>query len=112
MDLKSYHDRHGDLVSAERASIEGGGIWAGRMSVEPLPDDVIEGMPADWLERQLGEETARKASFLSPYPFLFARCTCLTGISAAYGEETEPQASFLSPYLFYLLVVHTLFGLL
>eukprot|EP00903_Cladosiphon_okamuranus_P019677 g18084.t2 len=59
MDLKGYHDRHGDLVSAGRGSIEGG-IWGGRMSVEPLPDGVIEGMPADWLERQLGEETARQ----------------------------------------------------
>eukprot|EP00752_Nemacystus_decipiens_P017760 g15923.t1 len=59
MELKGYHDRHGDLVSAGRASVEGG-IWGGRMSVEPLPDDVIEGMPADWLERQLGEETARQ----------------------------------------------------
>lgn len=60
MDLKGYHDRHSDLLSAGRGSIEGG-IWGGRMSVEPLPDDVIEGMPGDWLERQLGEETARQA---------------------------------------------------
>lgn len=61
MDLKGYQDRHGDLVSAARGSIEGG-IWGGRMSVEPLPDEVIEGMPAGWLERQFGEETARQAS--------------------------------------------------
>lgn len=72
MDLKGYHDRHGDLVSAGRGSIEGG-IWAGRMSVEPLPDDVIEGMPGDWLERQLGEETARQASKFFFY-FFFLSC--------------------------------------
>ncbi|CAM9795768.1 unnamed protein product [Ectocarpus fasciculatus] len=60
MELKDYQDRHGDLVSAERGSIEGGGIWGGRMSVDPLAEEVIEGMPADWLERQFGEENARQ----------------------------------------------------
>lgn len=60
MELKDYQDRHGDLVSAERGSMEGGGIWGGRMSVDPLAEEVIEGMPADWLERQFGEENARQ----------------------------------------------------
>ncbi|CAM9271979.1 unnamed protein product [Scytosiphon promiscuus] len=60
MDLKGYQDRHGDLVSAGRGAAEEGGIWGGRMSVEPLPAEVIEGMPADWLERQFGDEMARQ----------------------------------------------------
>ncbi|CAM9162496.1 unnamed protein product [Ectocarpus sp. 4 AP-2014] len=60
MELKDYQDRHGDLVSAEKGSIEGGGIWGGRTCVDPLAEEVIEGMPADWLERQFGEENARQ----------------------------------------------------
>lgn len=72
MDLKGYQDRHGDLVSAERGSNDAGGIWGERTSMEPLADEVIEGMPAGWLERQFGEETARQASFF--FFFLSLRC--------------------------------------
>lgn len=33
------------------------------MDPEPLPEEVIEGMPAGWLEKYLGEETARQVRF-------------------------------------------------
>lgn len=57
MELKDYHDRHGDLVSATTGGEDS--IWGG--ADDPLPDEVIEGMPADWLQRQFGKETARQA---------------------------------------------------
>lgn len=37
-----------------------GGVWGGEMDPEPLPEEVIEGMPAGWLKKYLGEETARQ----------------------------------------------------
>lgn len=62
VDLKEYHDRHGDLLSAGRANDEED-IWGGGgEDASTLPEEVIEGMPADWLQRQLGDETARQAS--------------------------------------------------
>lgn len=59
--MKKYHDKHGDLVSAGRGI--DGGVWGGEMDPEPLPEEVIEGMPAGWLKKYLGEETARQVRF-------------------------------------------------
>lgn len=107
MDLKAYHDRHGDLVSAERASNEGEGVWARGMSFDTLPDEVIEGMPAGWLERHFGEETARQASFLSPHLILrFVPLRVLQSGNSAAGQFdfSTLRILFVAPCTFCVLL--------
>lgn len=67
VELREYHDRHGDLVSAGRTVDTGD--WDREAAVLPVTGEAIEGMPLDWLQRRLGDETARQV----PEPPLLCR---------------------------------------
>ena len=49
-------------MAAGRASSDanGDGIWGAGGESEALAEEVIEGMPADWLQKRLGAETTRQ----------------------------------------------------
>lgn len=81
VDLRGYHDRHRDLVSAGRTSgdADGDGIWGAGGESEALAEEVIEGMPADWLQKRLGEETTRQVregSCLRPIVHIVSYVVC------------------------------------
>lgn len=86
MELRAYHDRHGDLVSAGRG-VEGG-QWETDEPVD-LPSEMYEGMPADWLERQLGNGTARQV--IPPLRFPYGEKAMLfDGIQWIAREKFSP----------------------
>ena len=106
--IKQYHDKHMDLVSAGR-DIDGG-VWGGGMDPNPLPAEIIKGMPADWLKRHLGEETSRQVEFLlctgvisgrgegrRGLPIVGAnRCGCLVSMTIALGSAMVPGFCLVS----------------